>query len=172
MFYIFTLYHLIFLQYIATYSIQREVLALQCTNYYYIWTLVFFVIACVSVWTSVWMWVVRHKCKLADILECAGVETSTTTTKSVQRCRDLSSKKNRPVHLVSFGRKHPQPVWMRVYMLELVPFVSKKLNEPLQLTAAPLHNIQIGRTSPYSKATQPPVCSVGDHFSVHQQCRG
>lgn len=104
------------------------------------------------------MCVVWHKCKLADILQCVGVETSTTTTKSVQRCRDLSSKKNRPVHLLSCDRKHPQLLWICVYMLELVLFVSKKLNEPLQLTAAPLHNIQIGRTILYSKAAQPPVC--------------
>lgn len=74
---------------------------------------------------------------------------------------------------LSADLKLTQLMWVCVSTsARLFDFISKKLNETLQLTAAPLHKIQVGRTNPYTKTTQPSVCSIKDHFSVLQQHRG
>lgn len=72
--------------------------------FYYIRTLVSHLICdCtyVCVRMSVWTWVVRHNCNIAVCV--GGWRTSITTTKSVQRCRDLSSKNRKPVYPFTYN---------------------------------------------------------------------
>lgn len=105
---------------------------------------------CVDVGGRAQMWVGRH------ITVCVGGWITSITTTELVRCwRSSDISKSLLTKLM----------WVCASTsLRLFDFISKKLNETLQLTAAPLHYVQVG--------TQPSVCSIKDHFSVLQQHRG